>query len=121
MKTVLVVDDSPTIRSLIKVYLMNRKVQFLDASNGREALEVLRQQPVDLVLSDFDMPEMDGLAFTQAVRQDAARKDMPLVMMTANTDPGLEARATAVGANAFLRKPITVPALVAAVGPFLPA
>lgn len=121
MKTVLVVDDSATIRSLIKIYLMNRKVQFVDASNGREALEVLRTQPVDLVLSDFNMPEMDGLAFTEAVRQDAVRKDTPLVMMTANTDPTLEARAGAAGANAFLRKPITVNALVDAVRPFLPA
>nr|WP_228530960.1 MULTISPECIES: response regulator [Myxococcaceae] len=120
VKTVLVVDDSATIRSLIKIYLMNRRVQFLDAATGVEALSLLASQSVDLVLSDFNMPSMDGVAFTEAVRH-SGRRDTPLVMMTANTDPALEARASAAGANAFLRKPLTVQALMSAVDPFLPA
>jgi len=79
-----------------------------EAGNGREGLERLRQSgPIDLVLVDWNMPEMDGLAFVRAVRADPTYKSVRLMMVTTENDLSRVAIALEAGANEYVMKPFT--------------
>jgi two-component system chemotaxis response regulator CheY len=111
MARVLVVDDSQTMRKIIVKGLRDAgfgDCEFAEAADGASALEALRKLEFDLVLSDINMPGMDGLALVRAARDDAAiSADLAIVMIT--TEGGLEKvqQAIAAGANDYLRKPFT--------------
>jgi two-component system chemotaxis response regulator CheY len=111
MARVLVVDDSQTMRKIIVKGLRDAgfaDCEFTEAADGASALEALRKLDFDLVLSDINMPGMDGLALVRAARDDAAiSADLPIVMIT--TEGGLEKvqQALAAGATDYLRKPFT--------------
>lgn len=84
MKTILVVDDEQHIRLLYEEEFRDEGFQVFTASNGREALEHLQQHPIDLVLLDIKMPEMDGSEFLRRVRQENAT--LPIIISTAYGD-----------------------------------
>lgn len=84
MKTILIVDDEKHIRLLYEEEFKDEGYNVLTASNGREALEVFQEQPVDLVLLDIKMPEMDGSAFLREVRQ--FNTSVPIIISTAYGD-----------------------------------
>ena len=111
MPRVLVVDDSQTMRKIIVKGLRDAgfgHCEFSEAADGASALEALRKLDFDLVLSDINMPGMDGLALVRAARDDAAiSADLPIVMIT--TEGGLEKvqQAIAAGATDYLRKPFS--------------
>lgn len=110
MKSILVVDDSPTIRQLMRVYLMKLKLEIIEASDGVEALEILRSRPVSLIFSDVQMPKMDGFKLLEIVRAEFGA--LPFVMLTMEKDQGLRTKALASGASALLDKPAKPEALL---------
>ncbi|GAB4362046.1 MAG: hypothetical protein Kow00114_17000 [Kiloniellaceae bacterium] len=104
---VLVVEDSPTNLELAVIMLERIDCRVLTATNGREALEVLAHEPVDLVLMDVQMPEMDGFEATAAIRalEGPARK-VPVIALTANAMRGDRQRCLTAGMNDYLSKPL---------------
>jgi two-component system, chemotaxis family, chemotaxis protein CheY len=115
--TCLVVEDSPTMRQLL-VYALKRIPQMstIEAADGVDALKKLATSPApDLILTDINMPIMDGLKLVQRVRTDEKLRNVPIIIIT--TEGGAEdrARALALGANAYITKPIQAPAVLAKV------
>jgi two-component system chemotaxis response regulator CheY len=112
----LVVEDSPTMRQLI-VFALRRipKLSIVEAEDGLEALKKLAAQRFDIVLTDINMPVMDGLKLVHRIRSDETLKDIPVVIIT--TEGGTEdrQRALALGANAYITKPIQGPHVLATV------
>ena len=111
---VLLVEDSNTIRHIIRVYLTKLKLGFLEAERAERGLRLLATSPVDLIIADFNMPGgMDGLEFARQVRaheREAVRR-VPIVLLTGGKAPDLEARALKAGVSEFVRKPISSNAL----------
>ena len=107
----LVIDDSRTMRTILGQLLKKLGHAVIEAGNGREALERVRQQRPDLAFVDWNMPEMDGLDFVRAVRADPACRDLRLIMVTTETESGRIATALEAGANEYIMKPFTAGAL----------
>ena len=106
---VLVVDDSLAMRKIIKNILIKTGItDIVEAEDGREALEILNMEDdIDLVLLDWNMPEMTGLEFVEAVRSDDRFDKMPIIMVTANTSKNEIIRAIGAGVNNYVAKPFT--------------
>jgi two-component system chemotaxis response regulator CheY len=104
----LVVDDSAVIRTVLTRILAGLGFEVVSAVNGKEALEKLElgKRP-DLTMVDWNMPEMNGYEFIRAVRSDARWRDMPIMMVTTETEMEQVVRALAAGANEYLMKPFT--------------
>jgi two-component system chemotaxis response regulator CheY len=110
----LVIDDSRAVRMIIGAILRELSMEVLEAANGLEALEQLRQNPdVDLVLVDWNMPAMNGLDFIRAVRADPAYAGLRILMVTTEAEGAQVTRALNAGANEYLMKPFTRDVLVA--------
>ncbi len=104
----MIVDDSRAIRGIIGNTLKELGFQVASAGNGREALEQLPSLPaLDLFLVDWNMPEMNGYEFLQAVRKEAQWDKVPVVMVTTETEFGQMERALAAGADEYIMKPFT--------------
>jgi two-component system chemotaxis response regulator CheY len=113
----LVVDDSRTVRAIIGKILRELGLEVVEAANGREGLVQINQPPgVELVLVDWNMPEMNGLDFIKAVRADRAFDAVRIMMVTTETEQEQVLRALAAGANEYLMKPFTKEILVAKLG-----
>ena len=119
---VLLVDDSSTIRSILKVYLMDRGFEFCEAGDGEEALGLLRRTHFDLLVSDVAMPKRDGISLTQEVRADARPfvRRMPIILLTGEGEQSLQKRGLAAGATAFIMKPVNAVTFKAVVNDCLP-
>jgi two-component system chemotaxis response regulator CheY len=105
---VLVVDDSRAIRRILSSMLTEIGFVVAEASHGREALAHLQTHvDTDLVLVDWNMPEMNGLELVQAVRQDARFAAIPLMMVTTETEMTQMVRALEAGAQEYVMKPFT--------------
>jgi two-component system chemotaxis response regulator CheY len=110
----LVIDDARTIRAIITQILQELGIEVVQAANGLEGLARLRDQPgVDLVLVDWNMPEMNGLEFIQAVRTRREYDSVRIMMVTTETEQDQVVRALAAGANEYVMKPFTREILVA--------
>lgn len=103
-KTILVVDDSITTRILEKNILESAGYNVCLANDGLEALETLRTRHCDLVISDVDMPRMNGFAFTTKVRHDERLRDLPVILVTALDSPTDRERGLESGADAYMVK-----------------
>ena len=104
----LVIDDSRAIRRILGKMLSEAGFEVAEAGNGLEALERLEElREVDVALVDWNMPEMNGLEFVQRVRADECRKDIPLIMVTTETEMAQMVRALEAGANEYVMKPFT--------------
>ncbi|CCE02297.1 MHYT domain-containing protein [Bradyrhizobium sp. STM 3809] len=113
--TILVVDDTPIIRTLITKLLARFGCQFDVACNGREAIDAVQGKRYDIVLMDMQMPEMDGMTATAAIRGlDGPASDVPIIALTANALVGQREICIGAGMNDFLTKPIDPEALQAA-------
>jgi CheY-like chemotaxis protein len=119
MATILVVDDSPVSRRVLGYTLKHNGHLVLDACNGQEALDLLGEQLVDLVITDLAMPEMDGLTLLRHIRGDERLQDTKLVMLTASGQDQDQRDALVAGANDFLTKPASSRELLATVGRLL--
>ncbi|MBJ6765763.1 response regulator [Corallococcus sp. H22C18031201] len=105
---VLIVEDTKTITNLLQVYLMGWGLDFFDAPNGAVGLKRARELRPDLIISDVQMPEMDGFALCAAVRADTSLHDTPLMLLTSLKDDASRQKGKLVGASAFLNKPVSV-------------
>jgi two-component system, chemotaxis family, chemotaxis protein CheY len=104
---VLIVEDSPTMRQLIAFALKRiRGVRIVEANDGVDGLKKLSAQSFDLILTDINMPIMDGLKLVSLVRNDANYKEIPIVVITTEGAQEDRERALALGANDYLTKPI---------------
>ncbi len=107
---VLIVDDSAAIRKILARVLQQTEVitgKIFEAGDGIQALEVLREHPVSLVLSDINMPNMDGLDFLKEFRSNAAWNEIPVVMITTEGSQAKVMEAVEAGASGYVRKPFT--------------
>lgn len=106
-KKILIVDDCDTTRKLLSYIIKERGHVILGASNGIEALEVLAANPVDLVVTDLNMPQMDGFELSRNLKDNKAYKDIPIVMVT--TEAGEVDRKMGIdsGVSTYLTKPIS--------------
>ena len=106
-KRVLVVDDSQTMRMFVIFQLIKLLpgVQLMDAENGLDAIEKLKNNDVDLILTDMNMPELDGAGVIRAVRE-VFKKDTPIIIITTMGEHQERERGLALGANAYLTKPL---------------
>jgi two-component system chemotaxis response regulator CheY len=108
MKTVLITDDSKTSQMLVKTTLSRLPgVDFVFADNGREALAVLEKRKVDLLITDINMPEMDGIALVRAVRETKDAKTLPILIITAKGEEAAREEGLTLGANAYVLKPLS--------------
>jgi two-component system chemotaxis response regulator CheY len=104
----LVVDDSKTIRMLLKEQLKGLGFEVTEAVDGRQALNRLKNMTqVDLVLVDWNMPEMDGISFVRAVRAEADYSMLPMMMVTTNAELSQVSKALDAGVNEYIMKPFT--------------
>jgi two-component system cell cycle response regulator DivK len=106
MERVLIVDDNRASRDLIRAILKTVRCDIIEATNGREALNLMQQQRPDLVLLDVDMPGLDGLAVVKHIREDTSLADLPVVAVTAFAMEGDREKAMAAGFTAYLTKPV---------------
>jgi two-component system chemotaxis response regulator CheY len=102
---VLVVDDSVAARTVLGVALRGAGYEVVEAGDGAQALCQLQQHHVDLVISDVDMPVMDGLSLLRALRQQAAHRFTPVLMLSSEDAPEAVRQGLADGARAWLLKP----------------
>jgi two-component system chemotaxis response regulator CheY len=109
MGTALVIDDSRAIRMILGRTLNRFGYEVCSASNGREALELIGGQRLDLsvILVDWNMPEMNGLDFVKTIRADPQYAQVPLMMVTTETEIEQMYRALEAGANEYVMKPFT--------------
>jgi two-component system chemotaxis response regulator CheY len=108
----LVVEDSSNIRMILCEYLRKMNIQVVEAADGRQALERLKEMsPPDLVLVDWNMPVMSGIDFIRAVRELHVYDPMPLIMVTTNSEYDHIGTAMEAGANEYIQKPCTLAAL----------
>ena len=119
MQTILVVDDSSVIRRILSHTLKRNGYTAITATNGYEALDVLRQTSVDLVIADLAMPEMDGLTLLRLLRADADLCMIRLIMLTTSGQDHDRQEAQAAGVNDFLTKPTSSRDLLATVSRIL--
>jgi len=111
---ILIVDDSGTMRNVIKktLRLSGFKVgECLEANNGQEALSILRDHWVDVILSDIHMPVMDGFALLRALHQGEDWNNVPVVLITTEANEDRLKVAMSLGAKGYIRKPFTPEAI----------
>lgn len=103
----LVVDDEPHMRRLLQFALAKTGASLLLAATGREALAHAAATPVDLVVIDFMMPELDGFATLRELRKDARYARLPAIMLTSRGQTELRGAAAEIGVDVFLTKPFS--------------
>jgi two-component system, chemotaxis family, chemotaxis protein CheY len=108
----LVVEDSKIIRIILCEYLRKLDIEVVEAADGRQALERLKEMsPPDLVLVDWNMPVMSGIDFIRAVREMHVYDPLPLIMVTTNSESEHLGTAMEAGANEYIQKPCSLDAL----------
>lgn len=107
---VLIVDDSAAIRKILRRVMLQAEVplgRVIEAADGVEALSILNREKVNLILSDLNMPNMDGLQLLSAVKSDKGLKSVPVVMVTTEGSSAKVMEALNLGAANYVRKPFT--------------
>ncbi|MGC9964039.1 MAG: response regulator [Syntrophobacteraceae bacterium] len=118
-RTVLVVDDSTSIRNLIEKALTKAGFNVISAENGRDALELLGKDTPDMILSDLHMPELDGFGLCKSVHSDKNLSQIPFIIMSSDGDRATMRRLLQYGASAYLVKPFNIDQLVVTAERFL--
>lgn len=109
----LVVEDSPTMRQLIVFALRRLKnLRVTEADDGVSALRKLQGEQFDILITDINMPVMDGLKLVSMVRKDNTHKDIPIIIITTEGAEEDRHRALSLGANAYITKPIQAPQVI---------
>lgn len=110
--SILTVDDSPSIRVALKIALTNAGYSVAEAGNGLEGIEKAKASAFDLIITDLNMPVMDGLTMIEEMRRMPDQMGVPIVFLTTESDEGMKARAKAAGATGWLTKPFDPDQLV---------
>ncbi|QDY99019.1 response regulator [Nitratireductor mangrovi] len=114
-KTVLTVDDSRTIREMLRATLTEAGMNVLQAEDGVHGLEVLRGARPDVIVTDINMPRMDGFGFIEAVRGDEQHRAIPILVLTTESVDDKKDRARRLGATGWIVKPFDPAKLVNAI------
>ncbi len=104
---ILIVDDCQTTRKLLTLYLKVKGFEVVSAENGLDAIEKLASHEVNLILSDLNMPFMDGIELIKTLKADPNMSHIPVLMVTTEADPEEKQKALEAGASEYLVKPVT--------------
>jgi len=104
-KTVMVVDDSASLRQVVSIALKGAGYDVIEACDGRDGLSKLNGQRVHLIISDVNMPNMDGITFVKELKKLPATKFTPVIMLTTESQEGKKQEGQAAGAKAWVVKP----------------
>lgn len=104
-KTILTVDDSRTIRDMLRLTLSASGYRVVQAEDGLQGLEMLEAEGADVIITDINMPRLDGFGFIERVRADERRQGIPILVLTTETTPAMKERARAAGATGWISKP----------------
>lgn len=114
-KTIMVVDDSASMRRVVGIALKGAGYDVIEGCDGRDALSKLTGQKVHMIISDVNMPVMDGISFLKSVKQMPAYKFTPVIMLTTESEESKKREGQAAGARAWVVKPFQPEQLLAAV------
>ena len=113
MTHILAVDDSPSMREMVRIALTGAGFDVTQAADGEEALQIARQTSFDLVLSDVNMPRMDGISLIRALRAENAYRHTPILMLTTEGSVDRKRQGKEAGATGWIVKPFDPDLLVA--------
>lgn len=108
---ILVVDDDKTTRKLLGFYLKAKGFEVVTAENGLDAIEKLGSENANLIMTDLNMPYMDGIELVKTLRADPAWAAIPIIMVTTEADPEERQKAMSAGASEYIVKPVTADAV----------
>ncbi|MBX9937380.1 response regulator [Giesbergeria anulus] len=114
-KTIMIVDDSASIRMVVGIALRGAGYEVIEAKDGKDALDKLTGQKVHLIISDVNMPVMDGITFVKSVKQLANYRFTPIIMLTTESDESKKREGQAAGAKAWVVKPFKPEQMLGAV------
>ena len=114
-KTILIVDDSASLRQVVGIALKGAGYSVIEACDGRDALTKLNGQKIHLIISDVNMPNMDGITFVTEAKKLPAYKFTPVIMLTTEAGEAKKQAGQAAGAKAWVVKPFQPPQMLAAV------
>lgn len=118
-KNILIVDDCRTTRSIISLYLKSAGFKTVMAANGVDAVEKLMNTEVDFIITDLNMPQMDGIELTKWIRTNSTIPDIPLIILTTETDEKSRIKGLDNGASAVLNKPVSKEKLISEISMIL--
>jgi two-component system chemotaxis response regulator CheY len=120
-QTILVVDDSPTVIKFLSFSLKSKGYQVVSACDGMDALEKMSglAQNVDLIITDLNMPNLDGYGLIEAVRQNQQHHETPIIILSSEQDDEDKEKGLAVGASSYLVKPFKSAVLLSEVSKYL--
>lgn len=114
-KTVLIVDDSASLRMAVSIALKNAGYDVLEGKDGADGLSKLDGQKIHLIISDLNMPNMDGFAFVQKVKEISAYKFTPIIMLTTEASQEKKAEGKTAGVRAWMVKPFKPEEMIEAI------
>lgn len=117
-KTVLIVDDSASMRQLVSFTLRDAGYDVIDAVNGKDAMNRLNGTRIDIIITDLNMPEMDGIEFIKQMRNKPGYKFTPIVMLTTESQESKKQEGRQAGASGWIVKPFTPEQLIDVVKKF---
>ena len=120
-KTIITVDDAATMRKMVSFTLKGAGHDVLEAGDGQEALNLLKGRSVDLVITDVNMPNMDGITLTRQLRALPHFKTTPIILLTTESSPEKKSEGRAAGATGWIVKPFQQEQLLAIVAKVMPA
>lgn len=119
-KTIMIVDDAPSVRKVVGMALREAGYEVVEASNGEDAASKLDGRRLDLVICDLNMPIMDGIGFLETIRSQQNYRFTPVIMLTTETAEEKKTKARAAGAKAWLTKPFQPSTMLDAVAKVCP-
>ena len=114
-KTILIVDDSASVRQVVSITLKGAGYDVIEGRDGVDALSKLTGQKINLIISDVNMPNMDGITFVKEVKKLPNYKFTPVIMLTTESQEGKKREGQAAGAKAWVVKPFQPPQMLSAV------
>jgi two-component system chemotaxis response regulator CheY len=114
-KTIMIVDDAASVRQVVGIALKSAGYGVIECCDGRDALSKLNGQKIHLIISDVNMPNMDGISFVRALKAMPDYKFTPVIMLTTESQEAKKREGQAAGAKAWVVKPFQPPTLLAAV------
>lgn len=114
-KSIMIIDDSPTLRHVVSTALRDMGYETVEAVDGADAIDKLGGQSLSLIICDVNMPNMDGLTFLREVKQMKEYRFVPILMLTTEAQPGKRQEAREAGARAWIVKPFRIDQLTSAV------
>ncbi|GIK48783.1 MAG: response regulator [Hyphomonadaceae bacterium] len=111
-KTILTVDDSRMIREMLLIVLQEAGFNVVQAEDGQDGLEALRRSSPDVIITDINMPRLDGYGFIEGVRQDQRHRATPILVLSTESSPEKKQRAREAGATGWIVKPFKADTLL---------